>query len=86
MGNKKAKGEIINIGSGKPQKIKKLINFLKNKTKGGHPMFGQLKLRKEETLKIYPDINKAKRILYWKPNIKFHKGLKETLEYYETKK
>ena len=49
-------------------------------------MFGQLKLRKEETLKIYPDINKAKRILYWKPNIKFHKGLKETLEYYETKK
>ena len=86
LGNKKAKGEIINIGSGKPQKIKKLINFLKNKIKGGHPMFGQLKLRKEETLKIYPDINKAKKILGWSPKIKFKNGLFSTIKSYQLEK
>ena len=86
LGNKKAEGEIINIGSGKPKKIKKLIYFLKKKIKGGQPLFGHLKLRKEETLKIYPDISKAKKILNWKPKIKFNKGLKETLKYYEAKK
>ena len=86
LGNKKAQGEIINIGSGKPKKIKKLIYLLKKKIKGGHPLFGRLKLRKEETLKIYPNINKAKKILGWKPKIKFNKGLNENLRYYEKKK
>ena len=50
------------------------------------PLLGHLKLRKEETLKIYPDISKAKKILNWKPKIEFNKGLKETLKYYEAKK
>ena len=68
------------------KKIKKLINFLVNKIKGGYPLFGQLKLRKEEMIKIYPNINKAKKILGWKPKIKFNIGLKETLNYYEKKK
>jgi nucleoside-diphosphate-sugar epimerase len=81
--NKKAKGEIINIGSGKPQKIKNLINNIKSRAKGGYPQFGKLKLRKEEILKIYPDINKAKKILGWKPIIDFKKGLTETIKYYK---
>ena len=81
----KSKGEIINIGSGKPQKIKSLINYIKFKIKGGYPQFGKLQLRKEETLKIYPNINKAKKILDWKPKIKFEEGLMETIRYYKKK-
>lgn len=80
---KKAKGEIINIGSGKPQKIKSIIHYLQYKIKGGYPQFGKLKLRREETLKIYPNINKAKKILRWNQKIKFSKGLMETLRYYK---
>jgi len=39
-------------------------------------------LRKDEILKVYPDINKAKNIINWKPKILFEKGLKSTIKYY----
>ncbi len=81
----KAKGEIINIGTGKPQKIKDVINFLVNRLEGGKPNFGKIKLRKDEISKIFPDISKAKKILKWSPKIKFKKGLEETIRSYEKK-
>ena len=81
----KAKGEIINIGTGKPQKIKDVINFLVKRLEGGKPNFGKIKLRKDEILKIYPDISKAKKILKWTPKIKFKKGLEDTIRSYEKK-
>ena len=62
-----------------------MINYIKFKIKGGYPQFGKLQLRKEETLKIYPNINKAKKILGWKPKIKFEEGLMETIRYYKEK-
>ena len=86
LGNQNSYGEIINIGSGKPKKIKKLIYFIRSKIGAGTPLFGRIKLRKEETIRVYPSIKKAKLILGWKPKIKFQKGLIETLKYYETKK
>ena len=81
----KAKGEIINIGTGKPQKIKEVINFLVRRLEGGKPNFGKIKLRKDEISKIFPDISKAKKILKWRPKIKFKKGLEETIRSYEKK-
>ena len=83
MNSKNSKGEIINIGSGKPKKIKNIINFLVNKLKGGKPLFGKVKLRKDEILKIYPDITKAKKILKWSPKVNFSKGLTKTIKYYK---
>jgi len=80
--SKKAKGQIINIGSGKPQKIKRIILNIKKISKGGQPQFGKIKLRKDEILKIYPSINKAKKIINWEPKISFNKGLKSTIKYY----
>jgi UDP-glucose 4-epimerase len=81
--SKKALGQIINIGSGKPKKVKNLINFLVKIIKGGKPMFGKIKLRKDEILKIYPKISKAKKTLNWYPRINFTKGLNETIKYYK---
>ena len=80
--NKKAIGQIINIGSGKPRKIKNIINNIKKIANGGHPQFGKIKLRKDEILKLYPNINKAKKLIKWKPKISFKKGLKSTIKYY----
>lgn len=80
----KAKGEIINIGSGKPRKIKSIIQKIKKISNGGYPQFGKLKLRKDEILKIYPNIQKARNIIKWSPKISFEKGLKSTIKsYYE---
>ena len=80
--NKNAKGQIINIGLGRPIKIRNIIEYLKKTLKGGHPLFGKIKLRKEEILKVYPDIKKAKNIIKWKPKIPFKKGLKSTIKFY----
>ena len=77
--NKNAKGQIINIGSGEPRVIKDIIEYVKKILKGGYPLFGKIKLRKDEILKVYPDINKAKNKINWKPKISFKKGLKITI-------
>ena len=78
--SKNARGQIINIGSGKPRIIKKIIEYIKNISKGGYPLFGKVKLRKDEILKVYPDINKAKNKINWRPKISFKKGLKVTID------
>ena len=80
--NKNAKGQIINIGSGKPGKIKDIINHVKKISKGGFPQFGKIKLRKDEILKLYPNIKKAQKIINWKPKISFIKGIKSTIKFY----
>jgi nucleoside-diphosphate-sugar epimerase len=80
--NSKVKGEIFNIGSGKPLKIKRIIKKIVRYYKSGKPQFGVIKLRKEEQMKIYPDIFKARSTLNWKPKINFLDGLKKTIQYY----
>ena len=80
--NKNARGQIINIGSGKPRKIKNIIEYIKRVSNGGYPQFGKIKLRKDEILKLYPNIQKAKKKINWEPKILFESGLKSTIKYY----
>ena len=80
--NKNARGQIINVGSGKPQKLKNIIKRVREFSNGGHPQFGKIKLRKDEILKVYPNIKKAKNLIKWKPKIQFEKGLKDTIKFY----
>ena len=80
--NKNARGQIINIGSGKPRKIRSVIEDVKKLSKGGYPQYGTFKLRKFEILKLYPNIKKAKNIINWRPKILFRKGLRSTIKYY----
>ena len=82
--NPKVNGEIFNIGFGKTLKIKNIIHKVLSYFKSGNPQFGKIKLRKEEQIKIYPDISKAIRILNWKPKISFSKGLAKTIQYYNS--
>ena len=80
--NKNARGQIINVGSGKPRKIRNIIEHIKKISKGGYPQFGKIKLRKDEILKLYPNIKKAKNKINWKPKIPLDKGLKSTIKFY----
>ena len=80
--SQKSRGEIINIGTGKPKKLKNIIENVKKISKGGLPQFGKIELRKDEILKLYPNISKAKKILNWKPKTSFKKGLKSTIGFY----
>ena len=74
--SKKTNGEIINIGSGKPQKIKQIIKKIRNIIGKGKPQFGKFKYREGENMELYPSIRKAFIKLKWKPKINFDEGLR----------
>ena len=84
--NDKSTGEIINLGTGKPIKIKDLITRICNLVGSGRPEFGKVKLRKDEIKKLYPKILKSKKLLNWKPKISIEKGLKKTIKYFKKNK
>lgn len=76
-------GNIFNIGSGRPKNIKKIIQLIKNQVKGGRPMYGKIKLRKDEIIKLYPNLKKIKKYINWTPKVSFEQGLKKSIHYYE---
>jgi len=80
--NKNARGQIINIGCGKPKKIKNVIEKVKKISKGGYPQYGKFKKRKFEVSKLYPNVKKAKNKINWKPKVSFEKGLRITINSY----
>tara|TARA_B100001057_G_scaffold110403_1_gene108452 strand:- start:108 stop:1022 length:915 start_codon:yes stop_codon:yes gene_type:complete len=84
--NRKTNGEIINIGSNKPVRIKDLIIRICYLVGSGKPIFGKIKLRKDEIKSLYPNINKAHKILKWRPKISLNTGLKRTIKYYKNAK
>ena len=54
---------------------KKMGNF--------YPVFGKIRLRKNENKVLYPDISKAKKFLNWKNKTTFTKGIDKTIKYYK---
>lgn len=79
------RGEIFNVGSGKPINVKYIINLIRKKIKNGEPKFGKLKLRKDEKKYLYPRITKAKKYFNWKPRVSFIEGLNKTIQFYTIK-
>ena len=84
--NEKSNGEIINVGSGNPISVKKLIIKICKLANGGKPQFGKVSLRKDEIFKLYPSLKKVKKILNWQAKVNLEKGLKKTIKYYNNHK
>jgi nucleoside-diphosphate-sugar epimerase len=80
---KKFNGQIFNVGYGKAHKVKNVINTIKKFIKKGFPEFGKIKLRNEENIVTYPNIEKARKLIGWKPKINFNNGIKKTIKYYK---
>ena len=75
---------IFNVGSGKPLKVKNIIQEITNITKKGKPIFGAIKMRKEKNQKFFfPNIQKIKLTFRWKPTIGILEGLRKTIKFYE---
>jgi nucleoside-diphosphate-sugar epimerase len=79
----KNNGEVINIGSQKPIKIKNLILKIVNLVGKGKPNFSKIRIRTDEPNELFPDISKAKNILNWSPKITLSVGLKKTINFYK---
>ncbi len=76
-------GEIINIGSGKPKKIRDIVTFINKRVKKGKPLFGKIKMRKDEVKQNYAEINRAEKILNWKPQVRIFDGIIKTINAYD---
>ena len=74
--SKKSNGEIFNIGSGKPKKIKQVIKQIQKIIGKGRVQFGKIKYRQDENMKLYPNIKKARTKLNWQPKINFNHEIK----------
>ncbi|MAU58249.1 MAG: hypothetical protein CMC33_01140 [Flavobacteriaceae bacterium] len=80
---KKASNKIFNVGSGKPIKIKKIIKIINTKVGLGKPLFGKIKMRKDEIKNSFPSISRIKNQYKWIPKVSFEKGIKNTIFFYE---
>ena len=76
------KGEIFNVGYGRPEQIKEIIYKITKIINKGRPKFGKIKLRTEENLITYANIKKAMRFTAWKPRVNITSGLQKTIKYY----
>lgn len=83
---KNIKNGIYNVGSGKPKKIKSIIQNILQIIKKGNPLFGKIKMRKDESIKLYPSILKVKKTFDWKPKTHITKGLRATIDFYAKQK
>ena len=81
LDNHSAHGEVINIASGKPISIKKMINTIVDIIGSGEPQFGQVVYRDGENMALYGDTTKAKEILGWKSSVSLRQGLLETIKW-----
>ena len=81
--NKKSNGKIINVGSGKPIQLKKIIFLIIKMIGKGKPKIGKLKYENEKNKINFPSIIKAKKIFNWKPNINLYTGLSLTIKSYK---
>ena len=83
LSNYKAYGEVINIASGIPILIKDVIQTVNKITGKGKPIYGGIDYRDGESMELYADINKAKRLLKWEPEYEFKNSLKKVIKWYE---
>ncbi len=78
-----AHGEVINLASGNGISIRKMIETTQEMIGSGHPKFGEFPYRPGENMALYACIEKAKRLLNWKPQISLEQGLQKTIRYYQ---
>ncbi len=74
-----AHGEVINIASGTPRRIREAIELIQQRSGGGTPQFGTLPYRPGENMALVADIAKAKQLLGWRPQVPFEQGIEQTI-------
>ncbi len=79
LNKKNTQGEIYNIASGKDISIKKLTKLIINIVGSGKPLFGTIRLRKDEIFKSKANIRKIKK-MGWYPRINLKSGIKMLLK------
>ena len=85
LNSEKVNGHILNLASGEPILIKSVIEKVVKTLGAGNPQYGKIKYRYQDNMSLYADINKAQKLIFWKPKIDLDYGLKKTIDYYSSK-
>lgn len=78
-----ATGEVFNISSGQAVQTQKIVDIIRENIGSGKFVVGNHE-RDEDTNFLCGNIDKAKRILKWKPKISLEEGLKKTILFYNS--
>jgi len=82
LDNPSAKGEVINIASGQPVKIRSVVEKIIEIVGDGLPRFGEIPYRTGENMSLYADISKARELLGWEPEVDLDDGFAKTISFY----
>lgn len=78
-------GETINLGSGRPIKVKKLVNKICNLIGFNSVKYNNKKIKINSSSTV-ANISKAKKIFNWDAKVLFDEDLKDTINYYRIRK
>ncbi|MCX5886700.1 MAG: GDP-mannose 4,6-dehydratase [Proteobacteria bacterium] len=82
---RKVQGEVINIGSGIPYKVKDVVNMIKELIGGDTTVdMGARPYRKGERMECYCNNEKLKKLTGWSPQVSLKEGLRLTVEWYRS--
>lgn len=76
-------GQVVNLASGKPVRVRSIVEKVCNIVGKGNPIYGSLD-RPVNNPELYADITKAKKLINWKPNTTLEQGLRLTIQSFET--
>lgn len=74
--------EIINLGNNQPVKLKQLFTTIEKHT-GKKLTKRMLPIRKEEPPVTIANINKARKLLGWKPTVSFNEGMTKFINWFK---
>ena len=83
--NKNSIGLIINLASGEPIKLKKVMKMISKKLKF-KVNYGKYLKKNTESSFQYADISIAKKVLRWKPKVTLEEGIQLTIDHVLSKK
>ena len=64
------------------KKVKDIIKLINQKTNSGKPLYGKIKMRRDEINLLYPDIQKVKKDFNWSPKTNLNTGISKTINFY----
>lgn len=83
MVSENTKGEVINLGNPDERTILQLAQLIKKMTHSSSEIIYQ-DMPLDDPKKRKPDIEKAKKLLDWNPEVFLEEGLKKTIEYFRS--
>ncbi len=83
MFSENTKGEVINLGNPEERTISELATIIKKQTESGSEITHE-ELPEDDPKQRKPDIEKAKRLLKWNPEVDITEGLQKTIDYFKS--